>query len=258
VYIVWIVRGFMPPNHFLDPFLYSYRLPFTNTDKVPESPLYAPRLGFFTIIGNKRCTPQLYDLLCDMREFINGFVDVQLIGPRQSNDSFGKTKNSIFSRLMKLPSASILNTAVSDDWVYESCRLAAQVHYRQLCMPFATDIVEISSRISVIHELQSALNKSDISDCWDDMAAALFWCSLVGANGMYDAIQRLDTFFLPNQSKVKEMDLQKHEHCWKWLTLLVVRIGVVLGFQYPEAICITLRRFIHVRVEALNFFKSPS
>jgi hypothetical protein len=256
VYFAWIMRGATPPVVFNYPFVYQYRQLFTTTESLPESPLYSPRLGFFTIIRNKRCTPQIYDLLCDMRDLTCRFIDVDLLGPRETAESFQSTPEAIYARVLNLASAAIPGTIVSGDWVYESCRLAAHIYCSQLCPPSADDIVHTSSLISVIHDLQSTLARSDVSECWGDMAGVLFWCALIGSNCMRDALKLLNLSVLSDQDQPQDLSLQKHEYCRKWLTLLAVRIGVVLGFQYPEAICVTLRRYIHVRSAALRAYNS--
>jgi hypothetical protein len=247
VYFAWILRGVTPPKDFLYPFLFQYRKPVAITETIPESPLYCPRLGFFTIIRNKRCTPQIYALLCDMRDLTCGFVDLELLGPRERIEMSTSTPDSIFTRVLGLPSANISGIAVSGDWVYECCRLAAYIYCYQLCTPVVNRSVNLLSLVSVTHNLQSALAKTDTSGCWGDMAGVLFWCALVGSNCMHDALSKSDAFFQSDESLVNDLNLQKNEYCRKWLTLLAVRLGVVLGFQYPEAICVTLRRFIHVR-----------
>jgi predicted RNA-binding Zn-ribbon protein involved in translation (DUF1610 family) len=247
VLFAWVMRGATPPRAFTTSFMYQHRQHFAIVETIPESPLYCPRVGFFTIVRDKRCTQQIYDLLCDMRDLTCGFLDPDLIGPREPCETVDSTPESIYSRVLDLPSARLFNIAVTGNWVYESCRLAAYIYGYQLCAPAANDFVNISPLISVVHNLQSALAKSDISDCWGDMAGVLLWCALVGGKCMYDNLLRCKACTLPHQTQFEKSDLEKHEYCRKWLTLLAVRIGVVLGFQYPEAICTTLRRFTHVQ-----------
>jgi hypothetical protein len=79
--------------------------------------------------------------------------------------------------------------------VYESCRLAALIYCHVLYDRFpSSDIINISPSLPLLHSLQAALVKTDISECWGDMAGVLYWCALVGGIVMHRLIggQNLD------------------------------------------------------------------
>ena len=253
--LAWTLRGCAPPMHFTVPFIYRYRQPYLVNEFIPESPLYCPQPGFYSIIEEKRCTAQIYNLLWEMRELTCWFMDVALIGPRESCEFATSSPDAICTRILGLPSANFPGHAATGDWIYESCRLAACISCFQMRAGPENNIILL---VPIVHELHSALKKSDISDCWEGMSGPLFWCALVGASCMRDALQQLETANLPYSHQVRfcEQELQRHEYCRKWLTLLAVRISVILGFQYPHIICTTLGRYVHVR--GLNAGKEHS
>src|ERR1700759_1523400 len=82
--LAWTLRGCAPPKRFIAPFIYQYRQSYQVEECIPESPLYCPQPAFFSIIKEKRCTMQIYNLLCEMRDLTCGFMDVALVGPRES------------------------------------------------------------------------------------------------------------------------------------------------------------------------------
>jgi hypothetical protein len=249
------MRGTIPPSYFMDPFLYRHRHQFTATEIIPESPFYCPRLSFFTIIRNKRCNPQIYDLLCDMRDLTGEIIESELVGPREPSDICNSTPESIHSRVNSLPSASSPGHGTSGDWTYESCRLSASIYCFHQCSSSATNLTEVVSLLSLIQNLHLSLARSDVSNCWDDMAGVLFWCVLVGSNSMYHALRMLNANIQLGQNLVSDSDLQRHGNCLRWLRLLAVRTGVLLGFQHPEAICVTLRRFIRAQYRTSDLSK---
>jgi hypothetical protein len=73
---------------------------------------------------------------------------------------------------------------------------------------------------------------------------------------MHETLPKLEGCILLNGGWVNDLELQQYVYCKKWLTLLAVRLGVVLVFPHPEAICVSLRRFIHVLSAALGLFDS--
>jgi hypothetical protein len=241
VLLAWILRGCTPPKHFITPFMYQYRHLNSAESFIPESPLYCPHPWFFSISTDARCTARTYVLLCEMRGLTCGLIDINIIGPRETCELTVSNPFIIYARILALPPANVPGQAISTDWTYEACRLAACIYCSQLCGRPTDDVTTL---FPAIHELHAALVKSDVSDCWDGMAGVLFWCALVGANCMQDALQQVSS---SQQIRRCKQDLPRHEHCKKWLTLLAVRLSVVLGFQYPSIICTTLRRYVHVR-----------
>ncbi len=219
--------------------------PLPASESIPESPLYCPRSEFFTIVRSRRCSEQIYDILCDMRDVTALSVqlaETSFFGPREATPLPASSAASVCRRAIIRPSAALGGTAVSNDWVYESCRLAALIH----CRLFLHRIPSADTRafpplFRLGQNLCSALARTDTGDCWGDMAGVLYWCSLVGGAAMRPAPKspEADTW-----KDVRSSELAERERCRRWLTFLAVRLNVVLGLQYPEVVTITLRRFI--------------
>ena len=77
---------------------------------------------------------------------------------------------------------------------------------------------------SPLHALRAALDRSDLSNCWDDMAGVLFWVALVGG-----AAAR------PGDRLLR-----------KWLVAMSVRCSVVLAFGHGAAVVGALRMLLRV------------
>ncbi|KAF2120439.1 hypothetical protein BDV96DRAFT_485209 [Lophiotrema nucula] len=83
---------------------------------------------------------------------------------------------------------------------------------------------------ALLANLKTALDNSDLSDVWNDMAGVLFWISLVvgAASRKSDKVLK------------------------KWFSALAIRCSIVLCFEHPEAIHSTLLRMTEF-VEAAGY-----
>ncbi|ORY11882.1 hypothetical protein BCR34DRAFT_311973 [Clohesyomyces aquaticus] len=72
--------------------------------------------------------------------------------------------------------------------------------------------------------LKSAIDNSDIADCWSDMAGVLLWIGLVSG-----------------AASCKEKD-EKGRVLRRWFAALTVRCAIVLCFEHPEAVHATMLR----------------
>jgi hypothetical protein len=82
----------------------------------------------------------------------------------------------------------------------------------------------------LLQELRDALGKSDMSNCWDDMAGVLLWIALTaGAASIRSDDKRLRRYF----------------------SALAIRVSTFLCFEHPEALHATLLRMMDI-TEALS------
>lgn len=171
-------------------------------------------------------------------------IEYDFIGPSEFTHTPSSSPASIFGRILAKKPASLPGLPVSNDWVYESCRLAALIYCQIFCdrFPLSSTEATIFSYMPLVHSLRDAIEKTDISDCWGDMAGVLFWCTLVGGRAMRPAIG----CHMVDGCEERDDSYGKNECCRRWITLLAVRLSVVLGFQYPDVVTTTLRRFVLV------------
>lgn len=93
---------------------------------------------------------------------------------------------------------------------------------------------------SPLHALRAALDRSDLSNCWDDMAGVLLWVALVGgAAARPGEAARLGDWLLR-----------------KWLVAMSVRCSIVLAFGHGAAVVSAQRRLLRVTERiALEFLE---
>ncbi|KAL5120378.1 hypothetical protein ACEQ8H_001668 [Pleosporales sp. CAS-2024a] len=91
------------------------------------------------------------------------------------------------------------------------------------------DINKLNDVNYLLQYLKEELEKSDLADCWGDIAGILLWISLTAGAASCHSSDRLMRYF----------------------SALVVRISFKMGFDYPEAINATLLRMSDL-INALN------
>jgi hypothetical protein len=239
---------------------------------LPESPLYCPRHDFLTISRDPKCSPSTLELLCDMRDVTNAFVAhntalntvhdadaVDIDGLSPPNEAYEATINAIRIRLSLLPSAHAPGTSVSGDWVYESCRIAAIIYTTAIAMgvPFsiAADPLYTANDPSfagwngdnylpkphLSETLYETLQRSNISNVWQDMSGVLYWVSAVGAA----AARRPQTMDMTQRVRL-EPDAYA---VWtrRCLIMIATRTMIVLIFEHPTAVIAAQRQLLKVQ-----------
>ncbi|KAF3000825.1 hypothetical protein E8E13_006703 [Curvularia kusanoi] len=243
-----------------------------NETALPESPLYCPRHSFLTISHDPQCSPSILELLYDMRDLTDIFVahdtalnkihdvdavDIARLSP--PNEAYEATIQTIRTRMSLLPSAHTPGTAVSGDWVYESCRIAAIIYSTAITMrvPFSiaadpryTDTGSSFASWSDENHLPKAhlsevlhetLERSNTSNMWTNMSGVLYWVSAVGAAAArrpqtLDMTQRVR--FGPDAYAV-----------WtrRCLIMTATRTMIVLVFEQPTAVIAAQRKLLKVQ-----------
>lgn len=240
------MRGAQP--HSMYTTFFSSRLRSCSSDEsIPESPLYCPRSEYFTILQSKQFSPQIYDLLCDMRDLTIIYfstTEPDIVGPCEATYVPASTLASIIGRSLARQPATLPGTPVWNNWVYESCRLTALIYCHMLCQRSQLPIaISFPLNSALVHDLHMALAKTDTSDCWGDMAGVLYWCTLVGGAAMLDVLENSN---MKGWEK-GDTSYEKNETCRRWLSILAVRLSVVIGFQHSDIVRTTLMRFVRIR-----------
>ena len=187
-----------------------------------------------------------------MRDLTTNFLLVtesDRVGPSEGTQLPASTPASITARSLARQPATLPGTPVWNDWVYESCRLASLIYSHMLChrqsLPGAMSVPFYDP---LVQELQAAIAKTDLSDCWGDMNGVLLWCTLVGGAAMLDDAENSDM----KGSDWDDRNGKRTESCKRWLAILLVRLCVVIGFEHAAVVNITLRRFIRIRYSSLE------
>lgn len=242
---------------------------------LPESPLYCPRNRFLTIADDPKCSLSTLELLNDMRVLTNIFVehqtrlntihDIDAIDVAQlgiPNGRYEPTIKAILSRLAALPSAYTPGLSVSRDWVYEACRIAAQIYTTAITMGvsfskaadpnfvdlFASSVSSAtwnktgqSAKFHLTEALYETLQRATTSDLWKNMSGVLYWVSAVGAA----AARRSCT------KDMSKLDRFRPEAYSVWvrrcLIMTATRTMIVLIFEHPSAIISAQRTLLKVQ-----------
>lgn len=202
-----------------DLYLNFVSCPLPSSAKVLESPLYCPRSGFFTIVRSTRCSEQIHDILHNMWDVTAISLQAagaDFIGPLEATHISPSSAASIWNRATARPSATLVGTPVSNDWMYESCRLAALIYCRMVLPRIPSIVTGVFPPLSVLgRDLYRSLARTDTGDCWGDMAGVLYWCSLVGGAAMRSVLETSET---DRQEDIEGSDFEKRERCRRWLT----------------------------------------
>lgn len=149
--------------------------PISDSEFIPESPLFCPRADFYSIGTSPGCNEDTLQLLRVVRDLIQikSVMDSTKLEERQQTllIRYGEIK----SALTALISATSTNNACGIA-EYECCRQAASM--MMAAIDTSTPFQALDT--SLIEKLMSALQKTDIGNCWGSMSGVLLWVSLIG------------------------------------------------------------------------------
>jgi len=233
---------------------------------LPESPLFSPEADFVSLIQDSNCSQSTCDILRDMRDLTNDFIghntnkesahdikekSVGRLSPCSSG--YDTQASEIYDRLVTRPSAYTPNLATYHDWVYEACRIAALIYTSaiirrvpfsvaaQIDLPPAEDQDGHLGRSRLVEALYKALQRTDLSNVWQNMAGVLYWvCSIGAAAARPSAASNA-----PGQSgsgtEVNEMWIRR---C---LAMHATRTMVILIFRHPVPVIMAQKRLLDVQ-----------
>jgi hypothetical protein len=243
---------------------------------IPESPLFCPRDEFFTIAKDPNCSEFTYDLLCDMRDLTDLFIahnrslntvlevetddDIDHVGP--SILDYDVQVAEIRARLASLPSAYTPGLPVTNDWIYESCRIASIIYASAIIMrvPFSVaaepgrsvilaDAASLPNAVAgsplmatrLTEALYEVIEKSNVGNVWGDMAGVLYWVTTVGA-----AAART-----PTSINMSQTPHTRSEAYATWVRRCLIMFGtrtmILLIFQHPAAVIMAQKKLLKVQ-----------
>ncbi|KAH7089790.1 hypothetical protein FB567DRAFT_521560 [Paraphoma chrysanthemicola] len=242
---------------------------------LPESPLFSPRSDFHTIANDASCSVHTLGILYDMRQLTDVFIahnaglgsvyDVEVDSPGRSSPpkvDLEARVSIIHQRLLSLPTAYQPGHASSEDWVYETCRIAALIYTTAIIMrvPFsvAADLshhqyIPIEAESSATADigylpttrpteaLYEALGRTDVANLWNNMSGVLYWVCLVGA-----AASRSPAT-MDMTAKIRLHDDAHAVWIRRCLIMVSTRTMIVLVFQHPQPVLIAQRRLLKVQ-----------
>ncbi|KAF2085885.1 hypothetical protein K490DRAFT_58226 [Saccharata proteae CBS 121410] len=285
VFISGSLRESQPPSSFLD-YLY-HDTPVKVSTRLPESPIYCPRRDFYTI--NNLCSAPTLRILRDMRDltavFLSGvdlevpcadFVNANitdLSATKHDRQSLQVRIWNVYKNTWTLPTAADWRSNPRD-WVHESCRLTALLYPYALLnrLPFSVaarqlegapmpPIVE-GSDFGAAHPyaahpsvaIHTALQHTDLRDCWGDMIGVLLWITLVGAT----AARQTPSALAASKAMIKPGTAghpnsydayRRREFAFarKSLAMIALRCIVRLGFERSSSVLAAQRTFLKVQ-----------
>ncbi|KAL5423997.1 hypothetical protein PMIN04_003455 [Paraphaeosphaeria minitans] len=208
----------------------------------PISPLYAPEGNLSALYG--RCSVDTFEIIRDMHQLTRTFVNRWRYP--ESEDAVAESRLvQIYTRILYRPSTE---DDVSDDWIYESCRIAALIYCRSIVqgMPLAQSANVMHARSSglgtgttLISALHRAVDQTDRVGQWGDMSGVLLWVYLVGGAASWPSFQPLHVELPEDQSST----------AWtrKWFALHAVRTSLSINFDHADAIVESQRTMLQVQ-----------
>ena len=186
-------------------------------------------------LANRGFNTSIRDILYDVSDLTAILEQTHNI-PSSSNPSIAPPsiaalltkRTSIETRLVSLPPASDpFKNANYNDYIYESCRLAALIFLRatNYLIPFYD-----RTNQSLMRKLRSALEKSPLETCWHNLPGALMWPLLVGGAAALRDKER--SFFMAHLVRVAMcigpfvwMDMQESIMKFLWIEGLFEGVG---------------------------------
>lgn len=167
---------------------------------------------------------------------------------------------AIRDRLVSLPAAYMPDLPTTNDWVYETCRIASLIYTTAIIqkVPFsaAADSIQdpafFESHSTTMFEgnavaprltaaLYEALIRTDIASIWNNMSGVLYWVCAVGAA----AARTATTVNMSQKSRYRD----EAYAVWvrRCLIMTSTRTVIVLIFQHPTPLLLAQKRLLKVQ-----------
>ena len=244
VLYVSILNELQPPafwTEFWNPIAPDQPLP--NDD--PVSPLHCPNENLHTLLSSASCSSQTYAILADVKNLVNLATST----PLESPDTSAKIR-LIYTRFLCAPSAADpdASSQVRDDWIYECCRLAAQILasalFHRVQFSIAAQLLRNTDTPAHPVQMWAALAQTPLNEHWPGMFGVLVWIALTGAaaakdtGGQGDAVGERARRWL-GMTAGSCMSVLHSEHAWAFRAnlLRLVEMQKVLGapeWDYAE------------------------
>lgn len=150
--------------------------PLSRSDLIAESPLFCPRDDLYSVQSSRDCSDRTAALLHAAADFVDAILSLGLLLGDPHTPQFGQYEaaKSALDTFLLVENGGITHV----DYVYECCRLAA------LMMVCAVDTGISFSEVdnTLVDQLKSTMQKTDIGNTWGQMSGVLWWVCLIGAS----------------------------------------------------------------------------
>lgn len=196
------------------------------------SPLYAPHGDFATLSTN--CSAQTLEIINDM------YTLTQVsIHQSHHNSTFNLTRrhHQIHERLLRSPSMQ------SSDYMHESIRLASLIYSHAILhrTTFASSANTLHQdpamgNTTLIFTLLTAVEHTDVANCWGDMRGVFLWVCLIGGAASWGSSDPGAATVWPAMARAR-----------KCFSLWAIRAVMGVGFEFADGMMEGLRAGLRVR-----------
>lgn len=251
----------------LPPLFWTYEAPVVVRESegsfVSESPLSCSEDAMKFLTNDAKCSDNTYEIVCHVRNLTELFLDykaevqkmhfadhhaAQLHSWSSLSAKYNAEVDKIQNALQQLPSARTPGLIVSNDWIYETCRLAAAIQASAMimCVPLsvAADPIhnvvlgQMTAGRPVTEQLDEAMKRTDLSELWGNMSGVLYWACLIGV-----AASRTAGGITASESGA---NVTWSQRC---LNMTASRCCGLLQFEHPVPVLSGLRRLLAVQEE---------
>ncbi|KAF2815827.1 uncharacterized protein BDZ99DRAFT_541746 [Mytilinidion resinicola] len=255
-----IFRARVPNGMYLQ-YMSTRSEPASRAIPLPESPIYCPTSHLFTNSRSPECSDHTYGILCDMVNLTNLAIMCTSSNstPFQGSDmaSYETSIHQIYTRLLLRPSARDENLETSQDWIYETCRLASLIYCRAIvhCVTIsesakamhahspgldanvARELTPTYSAGTVLDALVSAFEMTDTTNCWRTMPGVFLWICLVGGAAAW----------IPAAHDLPTVNPSAREWQRKAFASHATKCSIMIAFQYPNALLQAQRTMLKIQ-----------
>ncbi|KAF1918044.1 hypothetical protein BDU57DRAFT_528530 [Ampelomyces quisqualis] len=253
-------------------------LPKLEMAALPESPLFGSGNDFETFANDPCCSKATRCILVDMRDLSDLFIANRMVlasehsikqedGGRATRAilEYNDKARGIRARIFSLPSACSPHLAVSNDFVYEACRIVAIIYAQAIVeqVPFSkvgefyyfpgsfgsgptASSANATSQLAtrpLIDQLHEALKNTDLANVWNDMAGVLYWVCTVGAAAARTPAP------LETGPQLRSGPVQDLRAVWirRCLIMNAMRTTVVLVSQHPKPLILAQMKLYKIQ-----------
>jgi hypothetical protein len=261
------------------PLFYRWNAPpfeVGQTEAVPESPLWCPRMDFVTAVQDHACCESTHDLLCDMRDLTDLFIAhnaasdavedidayVQDARRRSASTEYDKKLFEMRARLASLPSARLPGLPTTNNWVYEACRMASIIYASAIIMRVPLSLAAEPGRNIIMRDIMSlegsfessqaftprltetlyeVMEKTNIGDLWNNMSGVFYWVVTVGAAAARTPVN-IDMYSRPNCASDAYATWVR-----RCMIMFSARAMILILFAHPLPLILSQKKLLKVQ-----------
>lgn len=204
-------------------------LPMEANIDCPESPFFCPREDFVTLAKSRFCRFTTLQLLRDTRDLVQT-VEWEVQSATHDKAHILTKRLYLRDKILYLPTAKDPGHDITNDYIYESCRIASLIIVRVI--DTSLPIIEAVKGTDLPVLIKAALKRTDIVNAWGDMNGCLFWASTVGAAA---ARQTSDWPYLAGVFVRLMFEMAYRNWCW------AAAVSPVKKFTWLQVTCMSGR-----------------